>query len=92
MDSDEIGARMAFKESYAKAMTLARDAGVPVKWTPSLGQDQYGRECVLTEAVRKGRLTAPHVAKLLPHLADSPQFQQLLVENKLLGMREDRAI
>ena len=84
MDTDEIAARMAFKETYAKALNEARNAGVPVKWSASLGHDPYGRESVLLEAAQKGRLPAPYVAKLLPHMSASPEFQRLLNGAKLL--------
>jgi hypothetical protein len=69
IDHDEIAARMAFKENYAKALNTARNASTPVKWMPSLGQDQYGREGVLMDAVAKGRLTLREVSPMLPHLA-----------------------
>lgn len=91
MDSDEIGARMAFKEAYTKALAQARDAGTPVKWTPSLGHDAGSCEGVLVEAVRKGRLAAPHVAKLLPHLNDAPEFKRLLEAAKSTLLLEETA-
>jgi hypothetical protein len=87
MDFDEVGARMAFKESYTKALALARDSGVPVKWTPSLGHDAASRQGVLIEAVQKGRLTGQHVAGLLPHLTESAEFKRLIdasMDQKLL--------
>lgn len=84
MDSDEIAARMAFKEAYGKAVSEARNMGTPTKWTPSLGQDAWGRESVLKEAVALGRLKADHVARLLPHLKATPEFAALLESQKLL--------
>ena len=65
MDSP-IQARMAFLEAYKKRCQYARDNSISVKWEPSLGHDQAGREQVLLEAYEKGRLTAQHVAMLLP--------------------------
>lgn len=82
---DEIAARMAFKEAYAKALNESRNAGTPVKWSASLGHDAYGRESVLLEAAQKGRLPAAHVAKLLPHLSESPAFQKLMNGAALLA-------
>ena len=64
---DAIGARMAFKESYTKLCADARDQKQSVKWTASLGHDKNGRESALIDAMNKGRLSASHVQKLLPH-------------------------
>lgn len=64
---DTVQARMAFIEVYRKLCQQARDSHTPISWSPSLGHDQAGRESVLIEAVEKGRLTANHVAGLLPY-------------------------
>lgn len=70
-DGDRIGARMAFKESYGRLVSQARDDGKPVRWSPSLGHDPGGREAVLQEAVRLGRLSIAHAAvELLPGIED----------------------
>lgn len=64
-EGDTVQARMAFTETYRDRCAKARDAGIPVRWSPSLGHDHHGREQVLLDAVGKGRLTAAHVEKLL---------------------------
>lgn len=84
-DTDEVAARMAFKEAYGKAVSEARNAGVPTKWTPSLGHDVWGRESVLRTAVERGRLTAEHASRLLPHLKESPEFRALMEAQKAIG-------
>ncbi len=66
IESDEVAARMAFKEVYLKLTGEARMASEPVKWSPSLGHDVTHREVALREAVDKGRLTQSHVLALLP--------------------------
>lgn len=71
-EGDAIAARMAFVETYRKLVQAARDAGTPVRWTPSLGHDPAGRESVLLDAVRMGRLTWQHVATLLPRPQEPP--------------------
>lgn len=63
---DDIAARMAFREVYTKRVQDARDAGRPARWTPSLGHSKEGRQVVLEEAYRLGRLDAAQVAGLLP--------------------------
>lgn len=65
-DGDRVGARMAFKEAYTKAVADARDAKLPPKWTASFGRDAAGRQAALAEAVRLKRLPLDHAVKLLP--------------------------
>ena len=65
-DGGTVQARMAFIEAYRDRCNKARDSGLSVKWSPSLGHDPMGREHVLMDAVEKGRLTAKHVSGLLP--------------------------
>ncbi|MBE0615222.1 MAG: hypothetical protein IH604_16235 [Burkholderiales bacterium] len=80
-EGDAIAARMAFVETYRKLVQAARDAGTPVRWTPSLGHDPAGRESVLLEAVRKGRLAWEHAARLLPHPQPAPPDIVALLES-----------
>lgn len=76
-EGDLIAARMAFVEAYRDRCSKARDDGMPVKWMPSLGHDPHGRERVLMDAVEKGRLTARHVAGLLPYREGSAASEKL---------------
>lgn len=76
---DNVAARMAFKEAYLSAVTKARGEGRPVKWTATLGHDVHGREAVLREAVKHGRLFAEYVSALLPHRDDpAPSVARLM--------------
>lgn len=77
-DGDTVQARMAFLEAYKDRVSRARDEGIKVQWTPSLGHDPQSREHVLMEAVEKGRLTAKHVAQLLPYREGSNASNRLL--------------
>ena len=72
---DSIGARMAFKETYLKLCQKARDSQTPVSWQVSQGWDSSGREGVLVEAVKLGRLPVTHAKQFLPHIED-------ILENK----------
>lgn len=65
-DGDMIGARMAFKEKYLSLVQKARDEGNPVQWQASLGYDKHGREPILIEAYKAGRLSAPQMQIFLP--------------------------
>lgn len=67
-ENDRVGARMAFKEAYQKLVADARDQRRPVHWTPSLGHDKAGREAVIVEAVKAGRLTYEHGRELVPEV------------------------
>ncbi len=66
---DKIAARMAFKESYVKAVAEARDKRKGPSWRVSLGYDHHGRKGALEEAVRLGRLPIEHARKFLPDLS-----------------------
>lgn len=79
---EEVAARMTFKEVYLREITQARERGQRVKWEPSIGFDKNGREDVLIQAVEKGRLSAGHVAQLLPYHEISPQSLALLEKAK----------
>lgn len=65
-EGEEIPARMAFKESYIRILSEARNGGVKVRWEASLGHDKSHREQTLAKAVELGRISAESVAGLLP--------------------------
>jgi hypothetical protein len=79
-EGDRIGGRMAFKEAYTSKVQAARDAGLPVKWEPSLGHDPHGRDSVLIQAAQQGKLTADHVAGLLQYREKPSEEMQKLLE------------
>lgn len=63
---DEVGARMAFRDTYERAVSNAREAGRRPQWVPSLGDDKEKRALALTEAVGRGMLDPGQIAGLLP--------------------------
>lgn len=75
LSGDRVAARMAFKESYEKAVAESRRAGKPVSWSISLGHDRHGRDGPLLAAVAKGLLALEHVA---PHLVGETAHQDAL--------------
>lgn len=78
-EGDKTGARFAFKESYIKAVSEARDAGRPVNWTPTLGTDPHGREKVIAEAAASGKLPLEYAQQFVPHLElPAPAVLELL--------------
>jgi hypothetical protein len=80
---DKVAARMAFKEAYTRLVAQARDAGQPVRWTPSLGHDERGRAAALRVAAEAGRLSHEQAAALAPELpAPSAQILQLVQARK----------
>jgi len=64
-ESDRVGARMAFRASYDRAVRVARGAGEPVKWTVTLGLDPRGREGPVRKAIADGRLSPSAVLLLV---------------------------
>jgi hypothetical protein len=58
LSGDDIGARMAFKESYARLVSEARNQRVPTKWSATLGHDDEGRNAALLPHVHAGRVSA----------------------------------
>lgn len=91
---DPVGARMAFKEVYAKRVNEARTARTPIVWTASLGQDAASRDVALLDAAEKGRLKLDYVQRLLSHKSDEiePRLQALLDGSmkKLLPDKSDK--
>jgi hypothetical protein len=61
-----VQASMTFREVYAEAIARARADRIPPRWTPSLGHDKRTRAAAIETAVRMGRITQEHAAKLLP--------------------------
>lgn len=69
LDTDPIGARMAFKETYAKELLKAKNEKRAPVWQATLGHDKAGRISVLRNAVEKGYLSADRARILLPDTA-----------------------
>lgn len=65
---DEVGARRCFIETYARLVAEAKRAGIPARWSPTLGTDPALRQQRLNEAVQAQRLSADHAMTLLPAL------------------------
>lgn len=65
-EGDQVAARMAFKEAYQRIIERNKQAGISLKWFPSLGRDPEMRTTVLQEAVRLGRLGAEHAERIVP--------------------------
>jgi hypothetical protein len=86
---DRNGARMAFRDAYNRIVERNKRAGIKPKWFPSLGNDKNGREVVLNEAVRLGRLSAGHVLNLLPPPENNERASVLLSLVAINGERHD---
>lgn len=80
-DGDRIGARMAFKEIYAKLVSAARDKRIAPKWVTSFGHDRLGRQSALIEAVKHNRMQLDHATSLLPPDAAEGLVMALGVKN-----------
>lgn len=89
---DKVGARMAFKETYEKA--VAKVAGTkPPEWVPTLGYDRDGREPVIRRAIEQGKLTKEQAKHLLPapiHDDNGPIVA--LITGKVSHIPQDRKV
>lgn len=69
---DKVGARMAFKSAYARAVDASRRDGREAKWSLSMGYDPERRRIAVEEAAMLGRLSDQRVAECLAELPDVP--------------------
>lgn len=82
MDSgDQVGARMAFKESYIRQIEDARKARRPATWSVSLGHDASKRHAALTQAETRGLLSSGDALRLSPPQGDLNSMATLLLAN-----------
>jgi hypothetical protein len=84
---DLVAARMAFRESYTRALAQARAEKTLPEWFASLGHDVGGRVRVVEEAMRLGRLGVDQAQHLLPHheLRDGARLTAPTPVGKLLA-------
>lgn len=90
VSDDPVQARMAFKETYSKAVAEARATRKPLTWTLSKGTDKAMLELVLTEGVKAGKLTAAYAKRQLPYLDLSEGEAVRVIQSvspRLLGER-----
>ena len=78
---DEVGARLAFRETYTREVERARKMAVAPRWTPTLGTDPTLRQSRLREAVEARRIGVDTVRALLP----GPTPHQIAQVAGLLG-------
>ena len=87
---DQVGARMAFKETYSRMVDEARRAQRRPMWSASLGHDPAGHQAALEQAALLGRLPAPDLLALASPeeaLAVLAAAAPEAVREKLLGLR-----
>ena len=77
---DEIAGRMAFRESYNRAVSEAMAHNRKPHWIISPGRDQALREQATLEAVQKGLISPTYARVHLPHIPVSEL--QLLANSK----------
>jgi len=95
---DDVGARMAFKSIYGRAIAMAKAHGYQPKWIKSLGRDREGRRIAVEDAVNKGRLPpaaldgmqalpAPDLKLLEGGAKNSPESQREAAIEAIKGLR-----
>lgn len=84
---DKVAARMAFCETYERAVRESRDANVICRWSASFGTDQERRAVAIAAAVQSGRIGHAQAAHYLPNHEDANVVAGLLAGNdvKLLA-------
>jgi hypothetical protein len=65
-NGDEVGARMAFRDTYRRLVHQAQEQGRKPRAWVSLGHDPVRREPAIQEAVSRGLLTADRAKAYLP--------------------------
>lgn len=88
LEGDNIAARMSFKEAYNRITTQNKMNGIKPKWFPSLGHRKEGRDIVIAEAVRLGRLTSDHALSLLPPPVDYEFTNNLIQLKKTMALQD----
>lgn len=83
---DVSNARTTFREVYDKAVLEARIRHDPPHWTPSLGRDIADRERTLLDALHRHRLSAAHVAQLLPSTGISIDAEEVIAQVKIKNL------
>lgn len=61
---DQVGARMAFREAYARLVDAARRQRMPATWSASFGFDAGRRHAALAEAAAAGRIPMADIPQL----------------------------
>jgi hypothetical protein len=87
-EGDKVGARMAFKEAYARIVAKNKNEGIAPKWFPSLGSEPSGRELVIKEAVRLGRLPQSTITTLLPPPLDQKFTSNVIALKQALQIQD----
>jgi len=91
---DEVGARMAFKETYTRLVTDARNRREPVAWDVSEGFDKDRRRIAVSQAVEAGRIPAgryeslEHSAPLLIGYSGEASGMPESVRQRLAELRD----
>jgi len=78
---DEVGARMAFKESYSRLIESARKERKPAEWSASIGLDVNKRQSALMDAEMRGLLPVGESLRLAPPQTNMHTTAALLLQN-----------
>lgn len=84
---DDVGARMAFREAYARLVDDARQRRVPTVWEVSEGHDPERRRLAIEAAVKLGRLRGEEASTMLPSsepptLLEGPGMDSTLIPDR----------
>jgi len=79
---DEVGARMAFRDSYERTVTENRNQGVNPEWYPSMGSDKRMRASIVAGAIERGMLSMSYFAELPAPVQGDGRGVVAFLENK----------
>lgn len=91
---DEVGARMAFKDAYARFVREANKAGQAIEWNVSEGFDKSTKALALTKASEQGRIEKDNEALQLayekPQLTTAPEWVREFAKRLKAGLMEKK--
>ncbi len=90
IEGDQIGARMAFKERYERAVAEARAQGKRVNWTMSSGYDVEHRLTTLTSAFNEKRIDLEYALNFVPSERQE-DFARMLPPGTVKGLLTGRS-
>lgn len=86
LKTDEVGARMAFREAYKRIVQRNKMDGIEPTWTVSMGKDPAQRKTAIGDAAKRGYLTEKKAALLLGLPPPAPE-DETKKDQKMLPAR-----
>lgn len=84
MEEEKTNSWFTFKEKYEELVRDARSRKIPVKWSPSFGNDLNGQFKAIKEAVEKNRISLEFANQIFPHhiIEIDSKNKQIVISSK----------